>query len=64
LGFISAVEKSGGKIITMTGKKGTMEMWQIIMIILALILLFFVGMWYFGLNETARKLLDKLSSIM
>lgn len=47
-----------------SGKKGTMEMWQIIMIILALILLLVVGAWFFGLNEKAGDLLTKLGTIM
>ena len=45
------------------GKKG-MEMWQLVMIILALLLLFFIIAWYAGLNTEVGKLLDKLSNLL
>ena len=44
------------------GKKG-MEMWKIVMIILALILLIAVIAWYAGLNNSIGGLLDKLSNL-
>ncbi|HIH10803.1 TPA: hypothetical protein HA241_01295 [Candidatus Woesearchaeota archaeon] len=40
------------------GKKG-MEMWELVFIILALILLVFVIAWYAGLNDTIADLLKK-----
>ena len=40
------------------GKKG-MEMWELVFIILALILLVFVVIWYAGLNGVIADLLKK-----
>ena len=45
------------------GKKG-MEMWQLVLIILALLLLFFIIAWYAGLNSEVGNLLDKLSNLI
>jgi hypothetical protein len=45
------------------GKKG-MEMWQLVLIILALLLLFFIIAWYAGLNSEVGNLLDKLSNLL
>ena len=57
-----------GKICTMNSfliksKKG-MEMWQLVMIILAVMLLLFVIAWYSGLNDQIRGLLDKLTGLL
>jgi len=41
------------------GKKG-MEMWQLVLIILAVLLLLFVLIWFSGLNEGVAGLLEKL----
>lgn len=37
-----------------------METWQLVLIILALIVLVLVVIWYSGLNESIRDLLDKM----
>lgn len=39
-------------------RKG-MEMWQLVMIILAVLFLLFIIAWYGGLNEQLKALLDK-----
>ncbi len=44
-------------------RKG-MEMWQLVLIILALLLLFFVLAWYGGLAEQVKEFLDKLGSLL
>ena len=44
-------------------RKG-MEMWQLVMIILALLLLFFVLAWFGGLNEQLKGFLDKLGDLL
>ena len=44
------------------GKKG-MEMWQLILIILAVIFLLFMIAWYGGLNESIKELLGKLGEM-
>jgi len=44
------------------GKKG-MEMWQLVLIILALLLLFLVIGWYGGLGETLGGLFDKMGAL-
>lgn len=41
------------------GKKG-MEMWQLVLIILAVILLLFVVAWYGSLNQEMGVLFEKL----
>lgn len=43
------------------GKKG-MEMWQLVLIILALLLLLAVLAWYSGLNKELGALLDKFNT--
>lgn len=43
------------------GKKG-MEMWQLVLIVLALLLLLAVLAWYGGLNQELGTLLDKFNS--
>jgi len=43
------------------GKKG-MEMWQLVLIILALLLLLAVLAWYGSLNKELGALLDKFNS--
>ncbi len=43
------------------GKKG-MEMWQLVLIIIALLLLFAVLAWYGGLNKELGVLLDRLDT--
>ncbi len=43
-------------------KRG-MEMWQLVLIILALLLLFFVLGWYAGLGETLTGLFDKMGAL-
>ena len=43
------------------GKKG-MEMWQLILILLAILLLIFVLGWYSGLNTQLGGLLDRVGS--
>lgn len=40
-----------------------MEMWELITIILAILLLLFVIAWYGGLNTELAKLLDKLAEL-
>lgn len=40
-------------------KKG-MEMWQLVMMILAILLLVFMGMWYSGLGDKLGDLLNRL----
>ena len=45
------------------GKKG-MEMWQLALLILALILLVFVIAWYGGLNKEISGLLGKLKGLL
>ncbi|MBI2102861.1 hypothetical protein HYT55_03410 [Candidatus Woesearchaeota archaeon] len=45
------------------GKKG-MEMWQLVLMILALILLVFVIAWYGGLNKEISGLLGKLTGLL
>lgn len=40
------------------GKKG-MEIWQLVLIILALLLLFFIIAWYGGLNKSLEGLIDR-----
>ncbi len=42
------------------GKKGDMEMWQIILIIIAIAGLFFFFVWYRSLDQSASGLLSKL----
>ncbi|MFA6461509.1 MAG: hypothetical protein WCV90_04520 [Candidatus Woesearchaeota archaeon] len=44
----------------MNDKKG-METWMLVLIILAILLLFFVLIWYGGLNTKMNALLDKIS---
>ena len=44
------------------GKKG-MEMWQLVLIIIALLLLFAVLAWYGGLNKELAGLLDKFNTL-
>lgn len=44
------------------GKKG-MEMWQLVLIIIALLLLFAVLAWYGGLNKELGALLDRLNTL-
>ena len=43
------------------GKKG-MEMWQLVLIILALLLLLAVLAWYSGLNKELGALLDRFNT--
>ena len=45
------------------GKKG-MEMWQLILMILALVLLLFVIAWYGGLGGELSGLFDKLKGLL
>ncbi|MBI4983363.1 hypothetical protein HZC32_01860 [Candidatus Woesearchaeota archaeon] len=45
------------------GKKG-MEMWQLVLIILAMLLLFFIIVWYSGLNEEVKNLLARMSDLL
>ena len=45
------------------GKKG-MEMWQLVLLILAIFLLLFVIMWYGGLGDTIRDMLGKLGDLL
>ncbi len=49
--------------LTAWGKKG-LEMQQLILILLAILLLVFVGAWFFGLNEKSAELLDKFGSLL
>ncbi|MBS3169306.1 hypothetical protein J4210_02375 [Candidatus Woesearchaeota archaeon] len=44
------------------GKKG-MEMWQLVLLILALILLVFLIAWYGGLNKELGGLLEKATGL-
>ena len=44
-------------------KKG-MEVWQLVMMILALILLIFLVAWYAGLNEGMSSLFKKLGDLL
>jgi len=41
------------------GKKG-MEMWQLVLMILAIILLVFIVAWYSGLNQSLGSLFGRL----
>jgi len=45
------------------GKKG-MEMWQLVLMILAILLLLFVVAWYSGLNMGIESMFNKLGSLM
>lgn len=47
----------------MIGKKG-METWQLVLIILALILLFFVIIWFSGINTEIKSLLGKFGGLL
>ena len=40
--------------------KQGMETWQLVLIILALIVLVLVVIWYSGLNESIKEMLDKM----
>ncbi len=44
-------------------KKG-MEIWQLVMIILAVLLLVFVVMWYGGLNTKMADLIQKITNLL
>lgn len=44
-------------------KKG-MEMWMLVLMILAIILLLFVLGWYYGLSKSGGSLLDKVSHLL
>ncbi|MBI4151601.1 hypothetical protein HY496_01410 [Candidatus Woesearchaeota archaeon] len=44
------------------GKKG-MEMWQLVLLILALVLLVFIIVWYGGLNKEIGNLLEKFGEL-
>jgi len=44
--------------------KRAMEMWQLVMIILALLLLLFMAAWYSGLNDQLGGLFEKMGSFM
>ncbi|MEK6937568.1 MAG: hypothetical protein AABX04_00845 [Nanoarchaeota archaeon] len=63
------VEKSGRNIrlkfrqAFFKNKKG-MEMWQLIMIVLAVLLLVFVLAWYFGLKEKLVEMLNAWSKAL
>ena len=50
-------------IFLIKGKKA-MEMWQLVFIILALMLLFFVFVFYGGMGDTIKELLDGLGKLM
>ncbi len=50
-------------VFLLPGKKG-MEMWQLILMILVIILLFVVIAWYAGLNEGVGGLLNRLGGLM
>ena len=43
--------------------KQGMEMWELVLMILAIILLLFVIGWYASLNDTSVSLLDKLGGL-
>ena len=45
------------------GKKG-MEMWMLVLMILAILLLIFVVAWYSGLNMGIESMFNKLGSLM
>lgn len=45
-----------------SGKKG-MEMWQLVLLILALVLLVFLIAWYGGLNKELGSLLEKATGL-
>ena len=44
--------------------KKAMEMWQLVFIILALMLLFFVFVFYGGMGDTIKELLGSLGKLM
>lgn len=66
------VEESGGNFKAMKKKelcfsfmnKKGMEMWQLILIILAVLLLFFVIFWYSGLNTKIAGFFARLSNLL
>ncbi|MBU0459517.1 MAG: hypothetical protein KJ597_03775 [Nanoarchaeota archaeon] len=50
-------------MIFIKGKKG-MEMWQIVLLVLAILLLLFLIGWYGGLDQKAGGFLDKLANLI
>lgn len=45
------------------GKKG-LEMQQLILLLLAILLLLFLGAWFFGLDEKLADLLEKFANLL
>lgn len=44
-------------------KKG-MEMWQLVLIILAVLLLLFALGWYYSLSQSGTSMLDKVNNLL